>query len=103
MEELVMPILIGLGSGAVSGFVQFWTKLKDENNDGVVDIKDFSAVKFGKTVLISSVSAGYFAGTGIPMEPLLLGFVSVGSEKIIGVAIKFLKQIWNKFMYDLNE
>jgi len=97
MEDLVMPILLGFGSGIASGFIQFWTQLKDENNDGITNWEDFDPLKFGKTVLVSGIAGGYFGGTGLIINPSMLVFVSMGSEKIIGVFIKFLKQVYKKF------
>lgn len=90
--SLVAPYATGLVSGAVSGFIQFWTKLKDENNDGVTNLKDFDGVKFGKTVVISAIAGAWLSGTGAELDVVTLGVLSAGVEKVVSVALKALSQ-----------
>jgi len=99
VEEIIVaftPYVTGFTAGAISGFVQYWTKLKDENNDDVVNIKDFNVIKFGKTVVVGAVAGAYLSGTGLELDIVTLGVLSAGTEKVVGVIAKFFSSFFDK-------
>lgn len=99
IEEIIVlltPYGVGFSAGAISGFVQYLTKLKDENKDSKIDEKDFRFVKLGKTVIVASISGAWLQGTGLELDPLMIGFLSAGSEKVVGIIAKFIAKFFKK-------
>jgi len=99
VEEIIVaftPYVTGFSAGAISGFVQYWTKLKDENDDEIVDIKDFNVIKFGKTVVVGAIAGAYLSGTGLELDIVTLGVLSAGTEKVVGVIAKFFSSFFGK-------
>lgn len=88
MEEIALVFAYAFAVGLVSSFVQFWTQMKDSNNNGVQDWDDFDILKFGQTGIVSGIAAGYLAVTGVILDPVWLAIVGASVEKIIGVVTK---------------